>query len=134
GAVRGTGRRGKVHVNLVAAYGIEDVLCAARQADGGEVPLVVPGIAVTAGRHVQVVGSVARRGHAQSRRLLFGRWFARHQLGPASAGDLRAAAQGVFVHIAVQAVTVDEPAVGINRRRAVRVARLGEVRVFPEWG
>ena len=38
------------------------------------------------------------------------------------------------MHIAVQAVTVDEPAVGINRRRAVRVARLGEVRVFPEWG
>ena len=99
-----------MHVRLIAAQRIEDVLCAVAQVDGRDVPLIITCVA-RAGRArvarmggIQITDAVACRGQAERRRALFEKTLGRGHRRPARTLYLAAILDLMLVHVAVEAV------------------------------
>ena len=108
-----------MHV-AIAAERVEHVLLAAVDIDRHEVTLVIAriaGIGISRCGHVDVGVTVLRRGDTDVRRSFFDIAFQRDQRRPARTGHLLAAADVVSVDITVKAVSVNNHADRIDRRR-----------------
>ena len=117
----------------VAAVGVEDVLAAGGQIDGGQVALVIAIVAgIAAVGHVEVARAVPGGGDRQGGGALLVEALEGGRLRPAAPRHLRAIANRVLMHppveraavraVAVQAIAVDVLPVRVDRRRGGGVA------------
>ena len=107
----------------VAADRVEHRLCAGREIDRRDVPLIITGVAgITTIRDVEITGATRRRGHGKRRRSFLSGPLKRGSLWPARTEDLNAVRYLILMDLAIQSVAVDVQAVRIHDRRRGREA------------